>query len=106
MKEENDFWSHGSLKFNQNLSKELINIQRKMKRGWEKTLLEEMEKKETEIMISLISHKLTQEEDSNFSEWKIEHDYLLEYYVFFYIFQKFFSFLFSFYLFFSFFRGI
>jgi hypothetical protein len=80
MKEENDFWSHGSLKFNQNLSKELINIQRKMKRGWEKTLLEEMEKKETEIMISLISHKLTQEEDSNFSEWKIEHDYLLEYY--------------------------
>ena len=80
MKEENDFWSHGSVKFNQDLSKELINIKRKIKRGWKKFLLEKMESNETERMISLISDKLTQEKDPNFSEWKIDHDNLLEYY--------------------------
>jgi hypothetical protein len=89
MKEENEFLSQGSISFNEDLArriqqevsiKELIDIQRKMKRGWEKTLLEEMESEETEKMISFISHKLTQEEDPNFSQWKIDHDKLLEYY--------------------------
>jgi hypothetical protein len=89
MKEENEFLSQCSISFNEDLArrikqevsiKELIDIQRKMKRGWEKTLLEKMESEETERMISFISHKLTQEEDPNFSQWKIDHDNLLEYY--------------------------
>ena len=89
MNEQNDFWSQGSISFNEDLSrriqeevsiKERIDIQRKMKRGWEKFLIEKMGSEETEIMINVISHKLTQEEDPNFSEWKIEHDNLLEYY--------------------------
>lgn len=89
MKEENEFLSQCSISFNEDMAtrikqevsiKELIDIQRKMKRGWEKTLLEKMESEETERMISFISHKLTQEEDPNFSQWKIDHDNLLEYY--------------------------
>ncbi len=84
-----DFWLQSSIRFEEDLSrqmkqpstiKERINIERKMRRGCEKILLEKMENEETERMISLISDNLNQEEDPNFSKWKVDHDHLLEYY--------------------------